>query len=70
MKKKNGFTLVELMIVMLILLGVVPYVMNVAKLIGSDFKAPYKKEIVHSIGVVTPLYLVTGFLNIEDGEIN
>jgi hypothetical protein len=42
------------------------WVLNVVKLTESDFKAPFKKEIVHAIGLVPPACIVTGWLNIAD----
>ena len=65
--KKNGFTLVELVIVMVFVFGIIPYVMNVVRLVSCDFKAPYKAEAVYGIGLFTPTYLITGFMSIDDG---
>jgi prepilin-type N-terminal cleavage/methylation domain-containing protein len=70
MKSKSGFTLIEIMIVVVIfgvILGIVPYGMNIYKFCTSDFDAPYKREIVHGIGLVPPLGCVTGWINVEDG---
>ena len=41
----------------LVILGIlvcIPYVWNFTKLIGCNFDAPYKCEVVHLIGVVIP----------------
>ena len=43
------------------------YVMNVAKLIRCDFKAPYKAEVIRVIGVFTGVVgAVAGWMEIED----
>ena len=44
------------------------WVTNLVKLIGSDFEAPYKREVVHGIGVLGPASLVTVWFNFEEGE--
>lgn len=40
--------------------------LNILQLINLDFKAPYKAEVIRTLGVVTPLGFVTGYLNIKD----
>jgi len=42
-------------VVIITLLLSVGWVMNIVSLANCDFKAPYKAEVVHVIGVVLPL---------------
>lgn len=69
MKKHNkGFTVFELLavilIVCIIIIGGAGWIQNLTKLAACDFKAPYKAEIIHSIGIVPPIGAVTGWLNV------
>lgn len=40
------------------------YVMNIVKLCRCDFEPSYKAEIIHSIGVVSGLGAITGYLDL------
>lgn len=48
------------------LLSIIGYVMDVVKLIRSDFKAPYKREVLYGIGAVTGLGAIIGWFDISD----
>ena len=51
-----------------VLVGCVGYVMNIAKLCKCDFKPPYKAEAIRAAGVAfPPVGMFTGFIDIEDG---
>jgi len=67
MKNRNGFTLIELLTVGIILfmfLGIgIGWVKNIVKLVRCDFEAPYKAEIIHSLGVLPPVGAITGWIN-------
>ena len=39
---------------------------NAYKFCKSDFEAPYTREFVHGLGLVTPAFMVTSFLSIEN----
>ena len=59
MKKQKGYTIIELLMVLwfIFLLCCIPaWIGCIYKLIGSDdFKAPYKAEVMHGVGVVMPI---------------
>ncbi len=45
------------------------WIMNASKLINSDFEAPYKSEIIRTIGLfIPPVGIVTGYMDIGDEE--
>jgi len=54
MKDQKGFTLIELIIVLVFIFGIVPWVWNVVKFTNCDFKSDYKCEVIHGIGVFVP----------------
>jgi hypothetical protein len=58
-------TVETLILVQLIIVAVmgVGWVKNVIKLADCDFKAPYKAEIIHAVGLVPPVGMVTGWLD-------
>jgi len=42
------------------------WVKNLIKLSDCDFKAPYKAEIIHTVGIIPPVGMVTGWLNVGE----
>ena len=42
------------------------WVKNIVKLSECDFKAPYKAEVVHAVGLIPPVGMVTGWLNVGE----
>lgn len=42
------------------------WVKNIVKLAHCDFKAPYKAEVVHAVGLLPPVGVITGWINIDD----
>lgn len=40
--------------------------MNIYRLTQCDFKESYKAEIVHGIGMFTPIFIVTGWLDLGE----
>lgn len=57
------FTIITALIAALALTG---WIMCVAKLVQTDFKAPYKAEIIYGIGTFTGAGAVLGYINIQD----
>ena len=64
MKNQKGFTLVELMVVFVIIFMLFGVVKNIIKLTRCDFKNPYKAEVIHTAGLIPPIGMVTGWLNV------
>ena len=67
MKKQNGFILVELLVVMVLVFGLSAWVWNAVKLASCDFESNYRCEALHVIGlVVPPLSIITVWFD-DDG---
>ena len=56
---KGGIGL--LVIVLVLTFG---YCRNIYKLVNCDFKPSYKAEVFHSVGIVTGLGAIFGFINV------
>jgi len=52
--------------VILSALFVVGYVLNIVKLLNADFEAPYKTEVIRSIGVVPFIGGIIGWMDIGE----
>lgn len=67
MKDSKRFTAVELVICVFVLvvgLGIgTGWVKNLVKLTNCDFEAPYKAEIIHTVGIVPVVGAVTGWMD-------
>ena len=62
-KRQRGFTLVEFMLVVLVLLGAGGWIANVVKIVGTGFADFNGMLIARCIGVfLAPLGAVLGFL--------
>lgn len=72
MLNKKGFTLIEIMVILIILLiipAAIGWGMNIYKLTKCDFNKPYKAEIIRGICIpVAPAGAVVGYLTIRDSE--
>ena len=53
--------LIQLVIVLVVGVG---WVKNLIKLADCDFKAPYKAEVIHAVGVIPPVGMITGWLDV------
>ena len=40
------------------------WVKNIIKLSNCDFEAPYKAEIIHGVGLIPPIGMITGWLDV------
>lgn len=60
----------SLLIVILIMAACVyGYIACIVKVCTCDWQAPYKAEVVYTIGVVTGTGIIIGYLNIADGVV-
>lgn len=67
MEKQRGFTLLELLVVLVAVVGIGGWVWNAVKLTSCDFESNYKCEFIHGAGfVVPPLSIVTVWFG-DDG---
>ncbi len=64
MRKQKGFTIVEVVVLVVVVAVIVGWVKNIIKLANCDFEAPYKAEVIHAIGLVPPIGMVTGWLDV------
>lgn len=63
--EKMGCGLIILWIFVLIF-GGIGWVMNVVKLVKLDFQAPYKAEIIRTVGLFPVVGAITGWIDIND----
>ena len=50
----------------LALVFVVPYVWNFVKLTSCDFNVPLKCEVIHAVGLVPPLQVITVWFDTDE----
>jgi len=55
------FLIIQLLIYAVIGVG---WVKDIVKLSHCDFKPPYKAEVVYTVGIIPPVGMVTGWLDI------
>ena len=55
----------DLIILQIIIILVVGsgWTYNIVKLTRCDFESPYKAEVIHIIGLVPPIGMITGWMN-------
>jgi len=71
MKKQKGFTVIELMIIIIIfggiIFGCIGWGLNIYKLVELDFEEPYKAEVIRGIGVAAaPIGCFIGYMDIGE----
>ncbi len=59
----KGMFVILLLVVVFIAVG---WVKNLIKLTDCDFQSPYKCEVVHTIGIVPVVGMITGWITIEE----
>lgn len=65
--KQRGYTLTELMVVLTtelmvvltIMIVVISWTVNAVRLVSCDFEAPYKAEVLHTIGLIPIIAPIT-----------
>ena len=50
--------------ILLVILVWVGWVLNILKLAECDFEAPYKAEVIHTVGLLPVVGAVTGWLEV------
>lgn len=61
---KKGFTLIEVVIVIVALFIGIGWILNIAKLTQCDFEPSYKAEIIRTIGILPPVGGIVGWMDI------
>lgn len=56
----KGIIIFQLAIVLIVGTG---WVKNLIKLTNCDFEAPYKAEVIHAVGLVPPVGMITGWMD-------
>jgi hypothetical protein len=57
----KALPIVGIVIVLVVGIG---WVKNIIKLAECDFEAPYKAEVVHAVGIIPPVGMITGWLDL------
>lgn len=50
----------------LMLMSIFGYILNIVGFCKADFEAPYKEEVFRTIGILTPLGIVIGYIDFEE----
>ena len=53
-----------LLLFLIMVFSIVGWIKNVIKLSDCDFQSPYKAEIIHAAGLIPPVGMITGWLNL------
>ena len=66
--KRRNYTLIKLFVLIFVILNVGLWIGNVVHLVNCDWEddKSWKGEIIHTLGVVSPIYLVTGWTSFEE----
>lgn len=67
MRSQKGYTLVELLLVVVVVFGALSWIMNAVKLTSCDFEPNYRCEIIHGLGLIPALAFVTVWAR-DDGK--
>lgn len=68
MKKQKGFTLTELIAVIIIVFLIGGWILNAIKFASCDFESDYRCEVLHGVGVfIPPTSIVTVWFG-DDGS--
>ncbi len=52
------------LIILLVIGGAFGYANNIIKLSNCDFQAPYNAEVIHTVGLIPPIGIFTGYLDL------
>lgn len=65
MKRQKGFSVVELLVVIVAIVGGIGWCMNAYKITQCDFDAPYKAEAIRAVGIfMPPVGAVVGYIDL------
>ncbi len=53
--------IIQLVVVVVVGTG---WIKNIIKLSDCDFKAPYKAEVIHAVGIIPPVGMITGWIDV------
>jgi len=53
-------------LIILLLACITGYVKNVIGLVGCDFEAPYKCEVIRTIGIIPPVGAIAGWIDLGE----
>ena len=56
-------TMLAVYVAILLIIGT-GWVKNLIKLTECDFESPYKAEVIHTVGLVPPIGMITGWLDV------
>lgn len=59
----KGLTIILVIQITVILVVGTGWVKNLIKLSSCDFESPYKAEVIHAVGLVPPIGMVTGWMD-------
>ena len=59
--KLRSILILQVVIILVVGIG---WTQDVIKLTRCDFKAPYKAEIIYTVGLIPPVGMITGWLNL------
>lgn len=67
-KSKTGNAVISAMLVQLLIVGLLlgSWIVNLVKFCKSDFKAPVKREVIHGVGLIPAISIVTCWFNIDE----
>lgn len=58
----------RLFLLFFVLFVTVSWVNNIIKLSECDFEAPFNCEVIHGVGLIPVVGMVTGWLDIDEGK--
>jgi hypothetical protein len=60
-RMKRRMMIAAVVVVVVVAVG---WVKNVIKLANCDFEAPYKGEVIHTLGLIPPVGAITGWIDV------
>jgi hypothetical protein len=57
--------LTELLTILLVIYIPTTWVINLTRFLKCDFEPSYKAEVIHGLGLFTPVFVVTAWMDLE-----